>query len=571
MTTWSPHAQPLVPGWVPPPGSARRLRAFTEADLVGRWALDFHTPRGLVPLAFALVDDLAAGAMAAAAELGLPGGIQARLVGCHLYLGVLPGEAPGAAAGQAPSGAASSTPDDSLPAELTTYALGFRRHWAALAAELSGDLDALDRVDLPALSDAELLTHWHRARRLHRRAWQVHFDVMYRLMTVHEHYLAVCARHGVAEVDATRMIEGETNGIGDADRAVRALADSARDGGFARILVRTPTTRVLAALRREPAAAAFVRDLARVQARYGRRTNSLFDLESAPWSVEATQLLALVRSALVAGPPRRSWGSADARALTEQVLAGASPAAANELEEAWRLAVAGNASWWNEEHNHVIDLRAHLPVADAAGEFARRRGLARPQALHLLAEEFEAMLRGELSWANVEDVVAERIAFTSACRSRRRELPAGLGSSVEVPDDVVFRQVMGVGRAGDQFGEETLQGYGVSPGVARGTVRVVSHAEDIVLLRQGDVLVCAATSPSWTPAFDRIAAAVCDGGGLLTHAAIISREYGVPCVCATMVGTTALHEGDVVEVDGTAGTVRLITRSPVRARQGAGA
>ncbi|MCA0437866.1 MAG: hypothetical protein LCH98_15535 [Actinobacteria bacterium] len=130
---------------------------------------------------------------------------------------------------------------------------------------------------------------------------------------------------------------------------------------------------------------------------------------------------------------------------------------------------------------------------------------------------------------------------------------------------------MGVGRAGDQFGEETLQGYGVSPGVARGTVRVVSHAEDIVLLRQGDVLVCAATSPSWTPAFDRIAAAVCDGGGLLTHAAIISREYGVPCVCATMVGTTALHEGDVVEVDGTAGTVRLITRSPVRARQGAGA
>ena len=53
------------------------------------------------------------------------------------------------------------TPDDSLPAELTTYALGFRRHWAALAAELSGDLDALDRVDLPALSDAELLKHWH--------------------------------------------------------------------------------------------------------------------------------------------------------------------------------------------------------------------------------------------------------------------------------------------------------------------------------------------------------------------------------------------------------------------------
>lgn len=577
MTAEPPWVGSGLPGWTPPPiGDGRRLTTFAPADLAGRWSLDFHTPRGLVPLAIALVDDLAAGARAAADELGLPGGLQARLVGCHLYVGLGPGpsgtadaagtagaaDAAGTAgtADAAGSGTAQRVPTDACVAELTTYARDFRAHWARLAAELTGALDALDAVDLPTLSEAELLAHWRRARAVHAQAWRVHFAVMYRLMTLHEHYLAVCRPHGVSEVDATKMIEGEENTIAAAHRAVRGMADAARSGGFAHLLLRTPTTRLRAALQREPEAREFLAELARVQAVYGRRTSSLFDLETAPWSADPTPVLALVRSALLAGPPRESWGTADARRLGESVLARLDPAAAAEVRAAWDLAVAGNASWWNEEHNHVIDLRAHLPVADVARETARRSGRPVRDIWHLLAEEFEELLAGATGWDGLATVVAERAAYTTRCRARRRELPPGLGSGQGVPDDVVFRQVMGFGGPVDHVTDAPLQGYGVSPGVGRGTVRVVQHAEDIVLLRQGDVLVCEATSPSWTPAFDRIAAAVCDGGGLLTHAAIISREYGVPCVCATFTGTTTLRDGDLVEVDGGAGTVTLLRR-----------
>jgi phosphohistidine swiveling domain-containing protein len=566
---WTVAAEPALPCWAPPTGRDR-VTAFTPADRAGRWALDFHTPRGLVPLVIALVDDLAAGAVAAADELGLPGGLQARLVGCHLYVGVVPRDA-GVSRAETTTGEHAGTPQGALPADLTAYVLGFRARWAALSADLTGELDDLDAVDLTGLSQPALLAHWRRARALHARAWRIHFDVMYRLMTVHEHYVAVCRRHGVPDVDAARMIEGESHVIGDADRAVRALAEAAREGGFARLLLRTPTTRVLAELRREPAAQAFVADLARVQARYGRRTSALFDLESAPWSADATAVLALVRSALVAGPPKRSWGPADATALADAVVSRLAPGAAAEVRAAWELAVAGNASWWSEEHNSVIDLRAHLPAADVAREAARRWELPPSQVWHLLAEEFEAVLAGEQAWGDVSGRAASRLAFTSSCRTRRRELPAGLGERREAPDDVVFRQVTGVGGPVDHLGDELLQGYGVSPGVGRGTVRMVRHAEDIVLLRQGDVLVCEATSPSWTPAFDRIAAAVCDGGGLLTHAAIISREYGVPRVCATFTGTTTLRDGDVVEVDGGAGTVRLLWRDPAATSREVGA
>jgi pyruvate,water dikinase len=104
----------------------------------------------------------------------------------------------------------------------------------------------------------------------------------------------------------------------------------------------------------------------------------------------------------------------------------------------------------------------------------------------------------------------------------------------------------------------TLSGRPASAGVARGTARIVVTPEDLHRLEPGDVLVCEATSPSWTPAFVTLAACVCDSGGTLTHAAIICREYGLPCVCAVGVATRTIRDGDLVEVDGGAGTVTVL-------------
>ncbi|HET6918453.1 MAG TPA: PEP-utilizing enzyme [Jiangellaceae bacterium] len=75
-------------------------------------------------------------------------------------------------------------------------------------------------------------------------------------------------------------------------------------------------------------------------------------------------------------------------------------------------------------------------------------------------------------------------------------------------------------------------------------------------LRAGDVLVCPVTSPVWSVLFPSIGALVTDTGGILSHPAIIAREYGVPAVVATGNGTAVLHDGQLVTVDGTAGVVR---------------
>ncbi|MGH3693784.1 MAG: PEP-utilizing enzyme [Pseudonocardiaceae bacterium] len=76
-------------------------------------------------------------------------------------------------------------------------------------------------------------------------------------------------------------------------------------------------------------------------------------------------------------------------------------------------------------------------------------------------------------------------------------------------------------------------------------------------LRPGDVLVCPITSPVWSVLFPNVGALVTDTGGHLAHAAIIAREYAVPAVVATGNATELLHDGQVVTVDGSAGSVQV--------------
>ncbi len=102
-----------------------------------------------------------------------------------------------------------------------------------------------------------------------------------------------------------------------------------------------------------------------------------------------------------------------------------------------------------------------------------------------------------------------------------------------------------------------VTGTAASPGHYTGRVRVVSREADFHALQPGDVLVCPTASPSWTILFGVAGALITDGGGPLAHAAIIAREHGLPAVVGTGNATSRLTDGQLVTVDGTAGTVTL--------------
>jgi len=104
----------------------------------------------------------------------------------------------------------------------------------------------------------------------------------------------------------------------------------------------------------------------------------------------------------------------------------------------------------------------------------------------------------------------------------------------------------------------TLEGFAGSSGVAEGPARVVVSPEDLDALEDGEILVAPITSPSWTPVFARIKGAVSDIGGIMCHAAIVSREYGLPAVVGTGNATATIRTGQRVRVDGDLGVVTIL-------------
>ena len=122
--------------------------------------------------------------------------------------------------------------------------------------------------------------------------------------------------------------------------------------------------------------------------------------------------------------------------------------------------------------------------------------------------------------------------------------------------------------AGEHQGaDRACRGLGASPGRVVGRVRLVATPADAEQLQAGEILVTQMTSPDWVPYMRRAAAIVTDSGGMTSHAAIVSREVGLPCIVGTRRATKVLRDGMLVTVDGGAGIVlEAASRRPRRYR-----
>ncbi len=108
---------------------------------------------------------------------------------------------------------------------------------------------------------------------------------------------------------------------------------------------------------------------------------------------------------------------------------------------------------------------------------------------------------------------------------------------------------------GEMTGVKILQGMGASPGIATGKVKIVKNISEIGKIEEGDILVTTMTSPDLVPKMSKSAAIITDLGGATSHAAIVSREMGLPAIVGTGNGTTILKDGQIVTVDAYAGIV----------------
>jgi pyruvate,water dikinase len=208
------------------------------------------------------------------------------------------------------------------------------------------------------------------------------------------------------------------------------------------------------------------------------------------------------------------------------------------------------------------------------GELLERRGvlLAAEDVFHLHHTEVDQALADVmLAWASggtelggrhFQPIVADRKRIHAALTSWSP--PPALGPVPQGLNDPAVKMLWGVT-------EETIQtwvaatddahevrGYAASPGVVEGVARVLMNVNDIGEIRDGEILVCPVTAPSWGPVFGKIKAAVSDIGGTMSHAAIVAREYGMPAVVGTGSATRVIRTGQRIRVDGDRGVVTIL-------------
>jgi phosphohistidine swiveling domain-containing protein len=195
-----------------------------------------------------------------------------------------------------------------------------------------------------------------------------------------------------------------------------------------------------------------------------------------------------------------------------------------------------------------------LQSLDVARAAARRIGhLLASQGVIEDAEDIFFLTREEIrdsAW----DEASRKVAFRRQCHReyRRYELPvkwigAPEAQLIDTPGDPV----------------EVIEGIGASPGVVEGPVRVVTEPDDIDI-EDGEILVARTTDPSWAAVMFLSAGLVMDIGGALSHAAVVARELGIPCVANTGIGTRVLVTGDRCRVDGTRGRIEILERAAAR-------
>ena len=195
-------------------------------------------------------------------------------------------------------------------------------------------------------------------------------------------------------------------------------------------------------------------------------------------------------------------------------------------------------------HAQLLDL--YLMHRTLLTEIARRLKFTRYQVQFMLKDEVkEALLTKKFNPSVINARLKECVLYTE---KNFEKVYIG---------DQIKKITKGINKLID-YSKKELIGQTARGGYAKGTVRIIIRAKDMKKMKPGDILVSIATDPDIVPAMKKAAAIVTEQGGITSHAAIVSRELGIPCIIGTKIATKVFKDGDLVEVDANKGIVRKI-------------
>lgn len=451
-------------------------------------------------------------------------------------------------------GAAAYWNDEAMPA--------LRRIYGQLAA-----------IDVDGLDGPSLAAAWEEAWAAVLEAWVIHFISIrgpYQSMEDLADAYAEAAGKG-HDAEALGLIGGARHELEEVEAGVERLAAMAASTGLEAALTAAvdapagddpddPLPPDLAAVRALPGGEDFVRELEAFLAEHGHLGQNHDDLRLASWAENPRLLLdqVLARIRTPARPVAERIAELAAVAAEREAAAAAALADRPEALARFTTAVrlAREIGYLTEGHNYWIDRMSQARLRALAIRIGRR--LVRSGALDRAGDVFflhrEDIAEALRDGAPRQALVARRRAEHDRNSALTPPLYVGVIPSEEDqgPSDRFDTPREETGAA------DELKGVGSSAGIVRGPARVVLDQDGFGRIQPGDIIVCPSSNPSWVPVFTIAAGLITNTGGVLSHAAVVAREFGLPAVTGTRDATTRIADGRLVEIDGTAGTVRLL-------------
>ena len=434
--------------------------------------------------------------------------------------------------------------------------------------------DQLDAMDLRGASNAQLLEYVDGAVAHLKRLWELHFVIAVpaylAVSEFDELYRELFGKEGA--YDAYRLVQGLDNLTLKAGRELWQLSRKALAVPSIREVLETrAAAEVIPALETTAEGRAFVAELRAYLDVFGQRGQTFLTLTDVSWIEDPTPAIKSLKD--LVGQPDKDFDAERAALAAErdQLLA-----AARERLKSYPEPVRGQFEFLlkaatigvvlTEDHNFWIDYAGTYKVRRVFLEAGRRLAAAGaiPQATdfaHLSLDEIKVTLAALPAVIDQKEPVAERKA--EMARWAQVQQPPAIGTPPPGPppaDDPFFKFVgkfFGVPPQASADPSE-LKGAAGSPGKVRAVARVITSLADAARLAKGEILVAETTAPPWTPLFATASAVVTDTGGILSHCAVVAREYGIPAVVGAGRATTTIRDGQLIEVDGDAGSIKLL-------------
>jgi pyruvate,water dikinase len=547
----------------------------------------YKTP--ISPLIHAVVGAFMVGGNAGMEQGGLPFEVRIERINTYAYMGMVPKDAPPEVAMKAMGLLSRAAPgvfkmmmskvgagmSKQQEAALNPLVERFESYWLEeLLPEIKQHIAYFESCDLRGMSLKQLRAHLAETLKRVERMGALHGVIMPMLFAMSQFEELYCELfEGATTLDALRLTQGFDNKTMEGDRALWRLSRLARSTPEVReILSKHAAGEIIPALEKSVVSQQFLADLRAWLAQYGQRLNSVFVLSAPSWIEDPTPAIQNLQAYIAMSDLRPEMEPAALAAEREKSVAGARAKLAGYPQPIVTrfetlLKAAQVAAIVHEDHNFWIDQRLFYHVRRVILEFGGR--LAQAGVLDAVHDVFY-LTPDELQ--NGQDVPVKRLV-----QDRKTEMelfshvtpPPMLGTApaFEMTDGGSMVRALFKGEmspANTSNGEmNKVKGLPGSAGVARGTARVIHSLAEAGKLQPGDVLVAVSTEPPWTPLFATASAIVTDSGGVLSHSAVVAREYRIPAVVGTGNATTTFQDGQLIEVDGNAGTVRGVVEEQV--------